>query len=146
MFTEYEIVIRLALAAVLCGVIGLERELRHKPAGLRTNILVGVGSALIALTSLYLGDQPGVDPTRIAAGIITGVGFLGAGLIIRDREGIHGTTTASVVWIDAAIGLAAGVGFYTGAIVSTLIVLATLLFSDDVATDAFRAMFRRGRR
>lgn len=116
------IILKLVLAAVLSGVIGLEREWKRKPAGLRTNILVGVGSALIMIIS----QQFIADPARIAAGVITGIGFLGAGIIIQSRGHVYGITTAASIWIVAAIGLAVGLGNYFAAFVTTLVALVVL--------------------
>jgi len=122
--------IRLLLAAILGGLIGLEREKKGTSAGLRTHILVCVGSALIMLTSIYIYDiyegKAPVDPGRIAAGVVTGIGFLGAGTIMRDREGIRGLTTAASVWVSSAIGLAVGCGYTTAAVATTLITFLTL--------------------
>lgn len=122
--------IRLLLAALLGGFIGLEREKKGTSAGLRTHILVCVGSALIMLTSIYIYDiyegKAPVDPGRIAAGVVTGIGFLGAGTIMRDREGIRGLTTAASVWVSSAIGLAVGCGYTTAAVATTLITFLTL--------------------
>lgn len=129
--TILQIVFRLLLSAGLCGIIGLEREYRHKPAGLRTNILVGMGSTLVMLMSLYATGQDNGDMLRMAAGVITGIGFLGAGVIIRDHsqndeEMVHGITTAATIWIVAVIGLAVGLGFYFAAIATAVIALAVL--------------------
>jgi putative Mg2+ transporter-C (MgtC) family protein len=129
-----ELVLRVALAAALGGAIGAERELRERGAGLRTHLLVSVGSALFTLVSAYgftdfqFSTPKGIvfDPTRIAAQIVTGIGFLGAGAIIRQGLSIRGLTTAATLWIVAAIGLAAGAGFYSAAIVTTAIVLVAL--------------------
>jgi putative Mg2+ transporter-C (MgtC) family protein len=129
-----EIVLRVALAAALGGAIGLERELREREAGLRTHLLVSVGSALFTLVSAYAWDDftfsaaGGVtfDPTRISAQIVTGIGFLGAGAIIRQGLSIRGLTTAATLWVVAAIGLASGAGYYWAAIVTTALVLLTL--------------------
>ena len=121
-------VVRLALAAALGGAIGLEREYRHKPAGLRTNMLISLGSALFSVLSLELGAGAG-SPDRIAAQVVTGIGFLGAGAILRSGENVHGLTTAATIWVTAAIGMAAGLGSYTIATVGaaiTLVVLAVL--------------------
>ena len=117
-------IVRLALAFVLGGVIGLEREKKGVSAGLRTHILVTVGAALAMLTALYIYSacqEKGciVDPGRIVAGVITGIGFLGAGTIIRSKEGIHGLTTAASIWVSAGIGLAVGCGYFSGAIIVT---------------------------
>ena len=132
MITDSEMIIRILMAAVLSGLIGLEREWRRHEAGLRTHILVCVGSTLIMLTSLRVFDiyksQGGVDPTRIAAGVITGIGFLGAGAIIRSESGVRGLTTASSLWVVAALGLSVGCGFYKTSIFVTFLVLTVLLF------------------
>jgi putative Mg2+ transporter-C (MgtC) family protein len=132
MMSDMQVYIRLTLSLVLCGLIGLERQVHRRTAGLRTHILVGLGSCLIMLTSLYIFDiykkQVPLDPARIAAGVITGIGFLGAGAIIRDNEGIKGLTTAASLWVVAGIGLATGCGFYNAALFSTVLVLVTLFF------------------
>lgn len=130
MLSDMQVFVRLTLSLVLCGLIGLERQLHRRTAGLRTHILVGLGSCLIMLTSLYIFDiykkEVPLDPARIAAGVITGIGFLGAGAIIRDNEGIKGLTTAASLWVVAGIGLASGCGFYNAALFSTALVLITL--------------------
>jgi putative Mg2+ transporter-C (MgtC) family protein len=118
------ILIRLLSAAVLGGLFGLEREFRHKKAGMRTNILVALGSALAMVVSIMFD----ADQARIAAGVITGIGFLGGGLIIQSQGQVHGITTAATIWVVAAIGLACGAGYLTAAIAATLIGLATLYF------------------
>jgi len=124
MVNLFSTIVRLTLAFILGGVIGLEREKKGVSAGLRTHILVTVGSALIMLTSLYIygmfkEEGCAIDPGRIAAGVVTGVGFLGAGTIIRSKEGIRGLTTAASIWISAAIGLAVGCGYFSAAIIVT---------------------------
>ncbi len=114
--------LRVAVAAALGGAIGLERELDEKAAGLRTHMLVSVGSALFTLVGAYgFGDFPRgtVDPSRIAAQIVTGIGFLGAGVIFRQGFTIRGLTTAASLWLVAAIGMAAGAGFWKGAVIAT---------------------------
>jgi putative Mg2+ transporter-C (MgtC) family protein len=129
-----EVLLRVALAAVLGGILGLERELREREAGLRTHLLVSVGSALFTIVSAYgfhefLASGASVvraDPTRIAAQIVTGIGFLGAGAIIRQGLSIRGLTTAATLWVVAAIGLAAGAGYYSGAVITTAVALAAL--------------------
>lgn len=122
--------LRLLLCLVLGGFIGLERQMHRCNAGLRTHILVCVGSCLIMLTSLYVFDIykniVALDPSRIAAGVITGIGFLGAGTIIRDRAGVRGLTTAASLWVVAGIGLAAGCGFYNAAVLTTALTLIVL--------------------
>jgi putative Mg2+ transporter-C (MgtC) family protein len=122
-----EVFLRLVLAAALGGAIGLEREYRHKPAGLRTNMLIAIGSALFALLSLQIGTAAG-SPDRVAAQVVTGIGFLGAGAILRSGENIHGLTTAATIWVNSAIGMAAGVGAYGAAYAGAGITLAVLLF------------------
>ena len=132
--TWAEVILRVVLAAALGGAIGLERELRDREAGLRTHLLVSVGSALFTLVSAYawtdwnFSTREGLvfDPTRIAAQIVTGIGFLGAGAIIRQGLSIKGLTTAATLWVVAAIGMAAGVGYYEAALVTTALVLITL--------------------
>lgn len=123
---------RIVLAALLGGVIGVEREKKGRSAGLRTHILVCTGSSLIMLVSLYVfemyqGKVP-VDPSRIAAGVVTGIGFLGAGTIMGSSEGVRGLTTAASIWVSSAIGLAVGCGFLSAAIVSTVVTFVTLAF------------------
>jgi len=125
---------RLSLAAVLGGAIGFERELRDREAGLRTHLLVCLGSALFTIVSAYgfrdfltSGDQViRADPTRIAAQIVTGIGFLGAGAIIRQGLSVRGLTTAATLWVAAAIGIAAGAGYYSGAVLGTVVTLIAL--------------------
>ena len=129
---DRQIIMRLILSIILSGVIGLERQAQRRTAGLRTHVLVCLGSCLIMLTSLYIFDifknEVPLDPARIAAGVITGIGFLGAGTIIRYGETVKGLTTAASLWVVAGIGLATGCGFYSGAITATFLVLVTLLF------------------
>jgi putative Mg2+ transporter-C (MgtC) family protein len=123
-----DLILRLLLAALLGALLGLEREYRQKPAGLRTNILIAVGSALFTLMSIQLAHGGGT-PDRIASQIVTGVGFLGGGAILRGRTSVHGMTTAATIWVNAAIGMAAGAGeavMATAATVITLIVLVVL--------------------
>lgn len=130
----WELALRLGVAAALTGAIGLERELRERAAGLRTHMLVGVGAALFTIVSAYgwsdfvfNRDQGTIlDPTRIAAQIVTGIGFLGAGAIIRQGLSVRGLTTAAGLWVVAAIGMAAGAGYYTAALIGTGIVLVGL--------------------
>src|SRR5438270_3686768 len=129
-----EVLGRVALAAALGGVLGLERELREREAGLRTHLLVSVGSALFTLVSAYgfhafLASGQNVvraDPSRIAAQIVTGIGFLGAGAIIRQGLSVRGLTTAATLWVVAAIGLAAGAGYYSAAVITTGVALFSL--------------------
>lgn len=123
--------LRLLLAAALGAVIGLERELRRKPAGLRTNILIALGSALFTTISLQVSNAGGT-PDRIAAQVVSGVGFLGAGAILRSGINVHGMTTAATIWVNAAIGMAAGAGEYAMASVATLVTLIVLVILPPV--------------
>ena len=126
------VTVRLVVAAGLGGAVGLERELRERQAGLRTHLVVCVGAALFTLVSAYgfrdVVEQGRivVDPTRIAAQIVSGIGFLGAGAIIRQGLSVRGLTTAATLWLVAAIGMAVGAGFYSGAVVATVGAILTL--------------------
>ncbi len=127
-----ELILRLIIAALVGGLVGFERERHNRPAGFRTHILVCVGCALIMLISTYafageLGEiGKGADPTRIASHAISGIGFLGAGTILRHGNTIRGLTTAASLWVVAVIGLAVGSGFYIGALVTAAILLVSL--------------------
>ncbi len=115
------------LLSVVCGaIIGIERQVRHKPAGLRTNIMICLGAAVFTLISerMAAGNQDSI--TRIAAQIVTGVGFLGAGAVIQDRGGIHGLTTAATIWLVASIGMACGARLYYLAGVTTVLAIVVL--------------------
>ena len=125
MITEFEIIGRVFLALLFGGLIGLEREINKEPAGLRTHMLVCLGSALFTVMSFEAAGQIG-DPSRIAAGIVTGIGFLGAGMIFRDHDNVKGLTTAADLWVIAAVGMAVGFGYYTMALISTALVLTVL--------------------
>lgn len=114
--------LKLGVAVVLGAVVGLERLLSGKPAGMRTHILVGFGSALFMIAA----ELSGLDPTRVAAGLITGIGFLGAGTIIQDRGTVHGLTTAASIWVVAGIGIAVARGLWVLSVAATLGVLAVL--------------------
>jgi putative Mg2+ transporter-C (MgtC) family protein len=113
----------LGVAFVLSSVIGLERELRQKSAGLRTHTLVGVGAALFTLAGRYGfgGEDGGIDATRIASQVVTGIGFIGAGVIFMRRDGVRGLTTAATIWLTAAVGLTAGAGLWALAAATTVI-------------------------
>jgi putative Mg2+ transporter-C (MgtC) family protein len=125
--SDTELIQRLLLAAALGAVIGLEREWRNKDAGLRTNILITIGSALFTLMSIEITDATTGDTSRIAAQIVTGVGFLGAGAILRTDAGIQGLTTAATIWVNAALGVAVGGGEYQLAVIGTAVTLVVLL-------------------
>src|SRR5205814_6185479 len=120
--------IRLILAALLGGVIGLEREMRDKPAGLRTNIMICVGSTLFMSLSTQVAKVLGGDPTRIAAQIISGIGFLGAGAVLHSHGFVLGLTTAATIWVVAGVGMALGSGMYWTAVFATAMSLVTLYF------------------
>lgn len=124
---ELDMVLRLVIAALLGGLVGFERELADKPAGLRTLLLVCMGSALFTVASKF-GFAEGADAARVAAGIVAGIGFLGAGTILRVKGDVIGITTAATIWAVAAIGLAVGAGLYLVAIVTTAIALVALHF------------------
>ena len=125
---------RLVVAAALGGAIGVEREIRDREAGIRTHLLVALGSGLFTIMSAYgfhafltSGDAVvRADPTRIAAQIVTGIGFLGAGAIIREGLSVRGLTTAGSLWVSAAIGMAAGAGWYAAAIATTVLTILAL--------------------
>ena len=117
-------VTRLLIAAALSAALGLEREYHQKPAGLRTNMLIGIGSMLFTIVSIQFSGSGSSD--RVAAQIVTGIGFLGAGAILRGRHDVHGLTTAATIWVNAAIGMAVGFGESTLAISATGITLMVL--------------------
>lgn len=131
MLSIEEILFRLILSVILSGIIGVERESIKRPAGLRTHILVCVGSTLVMLTSIYIFESfknnTTLQPDRLGAQVISGIGFLGAGTIIRQGDTVRGLTTAASLWAVACVGLAIGAGFYLGAILTVLLVLITLL-------------------
>ncbi|MBQ8689541.1 MAG: MgtC/SapB family protein [Clostridia bacterium] len=128
-FNIVTVTVRLALALIVGGIIGLERGKQGRAAGMRTHILVSIGSALTAMIGFYLYDTLGVatDPMRIAAQVISGIGFLGVGtILIKGRFQITGLTTAAGLWATAAIGLALGAGFYTGALITFIFIVVTI--------------------
>ncbi|MGH9789869.1 MAG: MgtC/SapB family protein [Candidatus Acidiferrales bacterium] len=119
-------VLKLLVAAALGGAIGLERELHRKPAGLRTNMLICIGSALFTILSIHIAEGTGHDPGRISAQIITGIGFIGAGAIIRERGSVTGLTTAATIFVVASVGMTAGMGLYITATFVTGVILLSL--------------------
>lgn len=132
-----DILIKLLMSSVLGGVIGLEREVHGRPAGFRTHLLVSLGATLFVLTSIqfyhsfgnFTGTGPvGSDPARIAAQVVAGIGFLGAGAIIREKASIRGLTTAACLWVAAAIGVAVGAGMYLTGIIVTILAVVNLVF------------------
>ncbi len=132
MLNEWIIVFRLVLSAILSGIVGFEREFHGRAAGFRTHILLCVGSTLIMLTSIHIFDvyssRVPIDPARLAAGVVTGIGFMGAGTIMRYKASVRGLTTATSLWVVSGLGLAVGSGLYFGAIVTTLIAVIALMF------------------
>jgi putative Mg2+ transporter-C (MgtC) family protein len=125
-----ELILKLVLAVALGGLIGIERESSQKPAGFRTNILVCVGSAMMMSLAVGLSQGPNATPdtlVRIAAGVITGIGFLGAGTIIHARGMVIGLTTATTIWVVAGLGLVIGAGYYVPALILTALIMATLV-------------------
>ena len=139
MISPYEI-LGIILATFLGAAIGLERELSGKAAGLRTNILICLGAAVFTIISREMAAGTDSSITRIAAQIVTGVGFLGAGAIIQDRGGVHGLTTAATIWLVASIGVACGAGFFPLAIITTIITIIVLIGLAKLAVplDAYR--------
>lgn len=141
-----EVIARLALAVLLGGAIGYQREVSEKPAGLRTHALVALGSALVMVVSIDLESKlglPRTDVTRIAAGVVTGIGFLGAGAIIRQGNIVRGLTTAASIWVVSGVGLAVGGGLYYAAVVATFFVLITLIalkFVENAAVQTRRTI------
>lgn len=129
-----DVALRLVVAGLLGALIGLEREFSEQPAGLRTHLLVALGAALFTLVGAYgmadfAGTSEGLvrfDPTRIAAQVVTGIGFLGAGAIIQQGMSIRGLTTAAALWVTAAVGLAAAFGYWLGAVVTTVVAIVAL--------------------
>jgi len=135
MFTNWEVFCRLLVAVLLGGLVGWEREIYHKPAGFRTHILVCLGACLFTIISIffcYSFHTEGADPARIAAGIVMGIGFLGAGAILHEPAGVKGLTTAASIWVVAAIGMATGCGFYLGAIVTTGLAVLVLFVLNKI--------------
>lgn len=129
-----ELGLRILIAGGLGALVGLDRELADQPAGLRTHVLVSLGAALFTLTGAYgiaaFTGNPNTptDPTRVAAQVVTGIGFLGAGAIIRQGFSVRGLTTAAGLWVTAAIGTAVGLGYYQGAVMTTVVAVVALYF------------------
>lgn len=132
----YSIIIRILLALVLGGILGLEREQKQRPAGFRTYVVVCLGATLACITNIYMCEQlNSTDPARIPAQVISGIGFLGAGTILVTRSNhIKGLTTAAVLWCTATIGIAIGTGFYSGAILCTAVIFFSLRILSFVDT------------
>jgi putative Mg2+ transporter-C (MgtC) family protein len=130
--------LRCGIAALCGGLIGIEREMRNKPAGFRTNILICVGACIYMSIGLLLPDDA-VDPTRIAAQVVTGIGFLGAGCIIQSGNDVRGLTSAATIWVVASIGIVAGAGFPVLATIAANIVLMTLVLLRAVEKRIFKS-------
>lgn len=145
MIQELEVVFRLIMSAVIGGFIGMEREANNRPAGLRTHVLVTLGATLIMILSMYGFDGlPGGsgDPARLAAQVVSGIGFLGAGTILRTENKVSGLTTAASLWVSGGIGLAIGSGFYVGGIATAIIVFFTLRSLGLVEKRFFKKKYR----
>lgn len=136
--SEWEVAARLLLSSLLAGLIGIERERHGRPAGLRTHILVSLGSCLVMLTSIYgFSDPNSRDAARLPAQVVSGIGFLGAGTILREGVTVKGLTTAASLWVVAGIGLAVGSGFYYPGLLVTAFSVLTLLFLGPVEKKLF---------
>src|SRR5216117_2733303 len=136
------IALKLVVAVVCGGAIGFERELSHKPAGLRTNVLVCVGATLFMIVSRHIGGgAPYTDPARLVAQVVTAIGFIGAGVILQSRGSISGLTTAATILLGGAVGVTIGEGMFTVAVVTTLLVIVVLVLLRKVE----RAIVKRRR-
>ena len=146
MMSDVVILQRLLIISAIAGVIGFERERHGRAAGFRTHILVGIGSCLMMLTGLYLADvyagRVALDPTRIAAQVVSGIGFLGAGTILRFRASVRGLTTAASLWAIGGIGIAVGAGFISGALMTGLIVIIALFGFTHIERTMRRDFYR----
>lgn len=144
--TVGSVLLRLVAAAALGGIIGAEREMKHRPAGLRTNMFICFGAALFTTCSLLLAGPAGSEQTRIASQIIPGIGFIGAGSILRARGGVHGLTTAATIFVVAAIGMCSGAGLLVPAAIASVLVLAGLrilgLFEQHVFVRPYPAAYQ----
>jgi putative Mg2+ transporter-C (MgtC) family protein len=138
------LVTRLLIVAGLSAAIGLEREYHQKPAGLRTNMLIGIGSALFTILSLSFAQGGQGTTDRVAAQIATGIGFLGAGAILHSQHSVHGLTTAATIWVNAAIGMAVGAGAHALAIAATVVTLVILAVLPPIEAFFERWAGRRG--
>ena len=127
MITWHEVLLRLAAALLLCGLIGLQRYISGKEAGMRTHILVGVGAAIFTLVSGYAFHTTAANADRIAAQVVTGIGFIGGGAILKEGTSVRGLTTAAGLWAVASIGMATGAGLWSIALLGTAAILVTLM-------------------
>jgi putative Mg2+ transporter-C (MgtC) family protein len=130
--------LRCGVAALCGGLVGIERELRNKPAGFRTNILICLGAAIYMSIGLLIPSDDNVDPTRIAAQVVTGIGFIGAGCIIQSGNNVRGLTSAATIWVVASIGIVAGAGYPVLATIAANIVLLTLVVLRAVEKKLFK--------
>jgi len=147
MISNTEIILRLLISAFLGGLVGMEREANNRPAGLRTHVLVTIGSTLIMMISIDafrgMGQYGnGGEPARLAAQVVSGIGFLGAGTILRDGTNIKGLTTAASLWVCGGIGLAIGSGYYLGGVVTVAIVLFTLMRMGKIEKTLLKKKYR----
>lgn len=129
----FETILKLILIFILSGIIGLERETCSKPAGFRTHVLLGISAVLVVLCGEYMYEHTGADPTRIPAQLLSGIGFLGAGTILRDGLSVKGLTTAASLLSVTCIGMSIGAGFYIGGIIATIIVFCVLAYSKSIS-------------
>ena len=141
---EAEIITKMIVAAILGLAVGLEREWHNKPAGIRTHALVCVGAAIFTVVSIYFTGTE--DPSRIASGIVTGIGFLGAGMIFHSKDIVRGLTTAAELWCLAGIGIAVGIGMYMVSFVATVIVLTILVVGRLFEIRVMKTLEERKRR
>lgn len=133
-----DILIKILISILLGALIGIERERRNRPAGLRTHVLVSLGSALFTITSIQFSKMyGGVDPSRVAANIVTGIGFLGAGTIMREGLTVRGLTTAATIWVSSAIGLACGMGYYLPALITSISTFLVLILLRNLEFERF---------
>lgn len=142
---QIDMMVRLMLSVVFGGAIGYVRELKKKAAGLRTHMLVCMGSAIFTIVSIYTAQSSvSADPTRIAAGVVTGIGFLGAGAIFQSGGSVRGLTTAASIWVCAAIGMAVGAGYYDVATFATILSLIVIQLLQSVEQKFVRPSEREG--
>lgn len=142
---ELTVAVRILLSVLCGGALGLERTRKLRPAGLRTYMLVSLGACIVMMTGIYLFQYlgPGFDPARMAAQVVSGIGFIGAGTIMVTRYyRVKGLTTAAGLWVSAAMGLAIGVGFYLGAVITCLAILLIMIFADALETRYTRSLRR----
>ena len=139
---EIEIVLKLVVAAGLGLVLGYEREVHKRPAGLRTHSLICMGAALFTVLSMSFAGSA-VDTSRVAAGVVTGIGFIGGGILFKSEDRVFGLTTAAELWVAGAIGLAVGIGYYFAAVVATVIVLFILVPLKHISEEARRKAILR---